>query len=151
MAADDDAGVRFILEEAMSFKNEGNKLFSSQNFHGAIEKYTCGLELVEKINSKDSHLQVVLHSNRSACYFHLQQFGDALSDATECVRLSSTFMKGHFRCGEAYMALGRVEDAVLSYQRAVALSADPVVREKLSIAKSAQTGGLYFKQVHYYF
>ncbi|KAI9472521.1 beta-lactamase-like protein [Coemansia mojavensis] len=56
-------------------------------------------------------VSALLYSNRSAAAYALGKYAAAASDAAQAVELRDAWAKGHYRRGEALLALGRVRDA----------------------------------------
>lgn len=48
---------------------------------------------------------LTINSNRSAAYAALSQWEDSLRDARQCIKLDRTFVKGHWRAGNALMQM----------------------------------------------
>ncbi|KAJ2908834.1 hypothetical protein GGI21_002487 [Coemansia aciculifera] len=63
----------------------------------------------------------LLYSNRSAAAYALGKYAAAVSDATKSIELRPGWAKGHFRRGEALLAVGRIRDAYSAYRQASAL------------------------------
>ncbi len=76
--------------------------------------------LTQAIELEKNH---VFYSNRSGAYASLKDYSNALSDAEECVRLSSTWAKGYSRKGAALYGLGRLPEAKAAYE--AGLKIDP--------------------------
>ncbi|KAJ2830732.1 hypothetical protein IWW50_000089 [Coemansia erecta] len=68
-----------------------------------------------------AEISALLFSNRSAAAYALGKYAAAASDATKSVELRDAWAKGHFRRGEALLALGRIRDAYVAYRRAASL------------------------------
>ncbi|KAJ4429594.1 hypothetical protein ANN_21779, partial [Periplaneta americana] len=66
----------------------------------------------------------LLLSSRSHALFRLNRFQAALEDAESAVRLCPSWGKGHYHRGMALGALGRHEEALLSFSLCVALHHD---------------------------
>ncbi|KAJ1724573.1 hypothetical protein LPJ53_001163 [Coemansia erecta] len=64
----------------------------------------------------------LLHSNRSAAAYALGKYLAAQRDALRAAELRPAWAKGHFRLGEALLALGRTRPAHASLRRAVGLA-----------------------------
>lgn len=60
---------------------------------------------------------------RSFAHAKLAQWEEALADATKCVEMAASFAKGYLRKGQAEMGLGRLEDAMSTFEKG--LKADP--------------------------
>ncbi|KAL8210123.1 hypothetical protein R6Q57_006855 [Mikania cordata] len=112
-------------------KAKGNAAFSVGNFTDAIRHFTDAINL-----APTNH---VLYSNRSAAYASLNQYSEALSDATKTVDLKADWSKGYSLLGAAHHGLRQFEDAVLAYKKG--LEVDPnneTLKSGLADAQSAQ-------------
>lgn len=56
-------------------------------------------------------------SNRSMCHIKMESYGLALEDAKISIQLDPSFVKGYYREGSAYLALGKIEDARDSFRK----------------------------------
>lgn len=99
---------------AEEFKAEGNKHFAAKAYEQAIESFTKAIEA----SAEPNH---VLYSNRSASYASLKNFGQALKDAQEVVKINSSWAKGYNRVGAAEYGLGNLEEAKQAYSKAIEL------------------------------
>ncbi|PVH14812.1 uncharacterized protein CXQ87_005088 [Candidozyma duobushaemuli] len=117
---------------ADEYKAEGNKFFAAKEFDKAIEQFSNAIEASESPNH-------VLYSNRSACYASLKNFGKALEDAEKCVEINSTWAKGYNRVGAAQYGLGNLDDAQVSYSKALELDpANAMAKSGLSAVEEAE-------------
>ena len=73
------------MSTANDCKEAGNKALSAEKFKEAVEHYSAGIAL-----EPDNH---VLFSNRSAAYCKLEEFGKALDDANQCVKINPQWGK----------------------------------------------------------
>eukprot|EP01101_Sappina_pedata_P008279 TRINITY_DN4548_c0_g1_i1.p1 TRINITY_DN4548_c0_g1~~TRINITY_DN4548_c0_g1_i1.p1 ORF type:complete len:362 (-),score=162.85 TRINITY_DN4548_c0_g1_i1:143-1228(-) len=103
------------VAKAEEFKLEGNKLLTSKQFEGAIEKYTEAI----KYNSNNA----IYYSNRAAAYSHLEQHDKAIEDCKQSITVDPNYIKAYTRLGLAYFSLGKYAEAVEQYK--IALSKDP--------------------------
>lgn len=99
---------------AEEYKAEGNKYFAAKDFEKAIDLFTKAIDASPTPNH-------VLFSNRSAAQALLKNFGQALSDAKECVKVNPSWAKGYNRVGSAEFGLGNLEEAADAYQKALEL------------------------------
>lgn len=90
-----------MTTQAETQKTEGNKHFAQGEYKKAITCYTEALNLVQ------SH---IYYSNRSACYYALREYQQALTDADACVQMEPTWAKGYYRKAVALMALNQFEE-----------------------------------------
>jgi tetratricopeptide (TPR) repeat protein len=94
---DDNAGkatalseeaIEVVRAQVLSLKTEGNDLFGSQDFEGAVAKYSEALNLLRSSSlGKDS----VILLNRSASYIALQRYVPALNDANQAAGTGAWF------------------------------------------------------------
>lgn len=116
---------------AEEYKAQGNKHFAAKEFTQAIEFFTKAIEASPSPNH-------VLYSNRSACYASLKNFGNALKDAEECVKINDSWAKGYNRVAAAQYGLGNLEDAQNSYKKALELDgANAMAKDGLSAVENA--------------
>eukprot|EP00850_Spirogloea_muscicola_P002028 SM000007S20988 [mRNA] locus=s7:1407747:1419040:+ [translate_table: standard] len=94
---------------ASALKERGNVALARGDTAKAIEYYTRALELVPR-----SH---ILYSNRSAAYFKLGQFQEAVLDAEWTIEIAPYYEKGYSRLGAALYALGRYQESARAYRR----------------------------------
>jgi len=59
--------------------------------------------------------KIIFIISRSICYFNLNNFSNALSDAQNCIKFKNDFAKGYQRQGAAYFKLNKTWDALCSY------------------------------------
>ncbi|KAI0336225.1 hypothetical protein GY45DRAFT_1430362 [Cubamyces sp. BRFM 1775] len=112
--------------EAERLKAEGNALFVKKDFAGAYQKFTEALQRDDK-NS-------ILYCNRAACSLGLNRYLEAYIDAEKATELSSTYAKAWSRLAAASAGLGKPDDAISHWKRALAVL--PV--ENLSPAEQKQ-------------
>lgn len=68
-------------------KELGTKAFTTKDFPKAIEHFTNAIT-----ESPQDH---TLYSNRSASYYNLNQFQQALEDAEKCIGIKGDWDKGY--------------------------------------------------------
>mmetsp|Transcript_22701 Transcript_22701/g.56103 ORF Transcript_22701/g.56103 Transcript_22701/m.56103 type:complete len:270 (-) Transcript_22701:125-934(-) len=101
---------------AEDYKALGNQSFASKDFPKAIEHYTKAIQLDSK-----NH---VFFSNRSASYAGLKEWGKAVEDAKECIRLDPQFVKGYYRLATAQLELEEYDLAQATIKQGLAMDAN---------------------------
>jgi len=100
---------------AEQYKEKGNEEFKKGNMEAAIENYTYATEM-----DPTNH---IFFTNRAAAYAHMKRWDKSLRDAERSIQLNPRWDKGHWRIGNAKLALGLVEEAEKAYK--VACDIDP--------------------------
>eukprot|EP00968_Pinguiococcus_pyrenoidosus_P016956 scaffold1651_cov317-Pinguiococcus_pyrenoidosus.AAC.21 len=93
--------------EAMELKAQANRLYISKEYDAALDLYTKALE-------KDASAATIW-SNRSACFYAMNEFEKALNDARVTKAIDPSWPKAWVRIGLAAQALGRYEDAANAF------------------------------------
>lgn len=91
-------------------RKEGNKYFSNKEYVMAIESYTKGIEEEEE----DMHLAL---SNRALCYYHLEDYSNALQDCIKLCKIKNDWFKGWFRLGQTLEKMGHLEESKVAMSR----------------------------------
>ncbi|KAK4336850.1 hypothetical protein RND71_043399 [Anisodus tanguticus] len=71
-------------ELAENYKKDGNLNFKAKKYQIAIDCYTEAI----KLKPKSNELKSILHSNRSASHFHLENFRSSLIDAMKAIEFN---------------------------------------------------------------
>ncbi|KAJ1895866.1 HSP70/90 co-chaperone [Kickxella alabastrina] len=95
-------------EMATNLKNEGNDCFKCKNFKDAVQYYTRALDY-DGHDNRD--LKVSLLTNRAAANLELQNYGRAIQDCADALRLKPDNSKALFRSAKACLALRKFEEA----------------------------------------
>jgi tetratricopeptide (TPR) repeat protein len=99
--------------------------YVAKNYELALEKWSAAL----KRRPTDQKLL----SNRSAAWLALEEYTNALDDATKLVECHPDWYKGYGRLGAALAALGSTSDAMGAYAKGLELNRDSaVLREELT-------------------
>ncbi|SZF04271.1 unnamed protein product [Blumeria hordei] len=98
-------------EEAVAYKNEGNKAFSAHDWAKAIENYTKAIELDNK--------QAAYYANRAQANIKSEAYGYAIDDATKAIEIDPNFIKAYYRRAVAYTAILRPKDALKDFRTVV--------------------------------
>ncbi|PUZ70044.1 hypothetical protein GQ55_2G192200 [Panicum hallii var. hallii] len=123
-----DAGV--LLRRAHALKEEGNRLFQSREYAGALRQYELALRLAPRGHPD----RAVFHSNRAACLLQLRPV-DHEAVAQECslaLQAEPRFPRALLRRARALEALGRHELALADALALLAL--DPDHRDAIDLS-----------------
>ncbi|KAM0868261.1 hypothetical protein ACQ4PT_041439 [Festuca glaucescens] len=123
-----DPGV--LLRSAHELKEEGNRLFQSRDYPGALRQYELALRLAPRGHPD----RAVFHSNRAACLLQLRPV-DHKAVAEECslaLQAEPRFPRALLRRARALEALGRYELALADTLALLAL--DPDHRDAVDLA-----------------
>lgn len=106
-------------EKAEEERNKGNEAFKKADYPTAVKFYN---EAVKR-NPSDPRI----YSNRAACYTKLAEFGMALSDVDECLKLDNRFLKAYLRKGGICLSIKQTLRAKTAFEKA--LEIDPNCQE----------------------
>ncbi|KAF7064971.1 hypothetical protein CFC21_071168 [Triticum aestivum] len=123
-----DPGV--LLRRAHELKEEGNRLFQSRDYAGALRQYELALRLAPRGHPD----RAVFHSNRAACLLQLRPV-DHKAVAEECslaLQAEPRFPRALLRRARALEALGRHELALADTLALLAL--DPNHRDAIDLS-----------------
>jgi tetratricopeptide (TPR) repeat protein len=101
------------MSSAEEWKEKGNNFLKNKNYEEALKCYT------EAVNADPSNY--IYYSNRSACYYNMQNFQNALEDANKCISIKSDWARGYLRKGMAEFKLDLFEEAVATYKKGLEL------------------------------
>ena len=86
---------------------------------------------------------MALFCNRSNAHNKLGDYRRGLEDGSAALMCNSRAFKAHYRCGSAFMGLGRYKDAGLSFRRAADLCSDAASRaDALCMMREAEERSL---------
>jgi len=97
-------------------KFEGNYLFKSQKYDEALEKYNQAVELVEHDDIKNMS---VLHSNISATYCKLENYGAALEHAVISTKTQPDWYKSWYRLSLVLYKLEKYDQSKKSIEKCI--------------------------------
>ncbi|RAL38912.1 hypothetical protein DM860_015273 [Cuscuta australis] len=110
--------------KAEQFKLLANESFKAHKFAEAIDLYTRAIE--------SDGQNAVYWANRAFAHTKLKEYGPAVHDASKAIEVDPKYAKGYYRRGDAYLAMGKFEDALKDFQQANRLCPnDPFIMEKL--------------------
>jgi tetratricopeptide (TPR) repeat protein len=96
-------------------KNKGNEFFKSQNYDEALKKYNNAVELVDD----DQRNLSVLHSNISATYCKLENYGLALEHAVTSTKTQPDWYKAWYRLSLVLYKLEKYEQSDKSIEKCI--------------------------------
>ncbi|KAI9049506.1 hypothetical protein LZ554_006535 [Drepanopeziza brunnea f. sp. 'monogermtubi'] len=98
-------------EQAVAFKNDGNKAFAAHDWPTAIELYTKAIELNDK--------EPTYFSNRAQANIKSEAYGYAIADATKAIELNPNLVKAYYRRAVAYTAILKSKEALRDFKTVV--------------------------------
>ena len=112
-----------------AYKRSNNKnliIFPAADYPTAVKHYNESI----KRNPKDPRV----YSNRAACYTKLAEFGLALKDVDECLKLDDKFLKAYLRKGAICITIKETLKAQHAFEKALEL--DPACQVSIVLYKS---------------
>eukprot|EP01112_Ceratiomyxa_fruticulosa_P014721 TRINITY_DN4240_c0_g3_i1.p1 TRINITY_DN4240_c0_g3~~TRINITY_DN4240_c0_g3_i1.p1 ORF type:complete len:963 (-),score=237.71 TRINITY_DN4240_c0_g3_i1:64-2829(-) len=111
-------------KESDNLKTQANTCFEQKKYVEAVQLYDKAIDLFET---------AVLYSNRAFAHLRMENFGSAIVDANKSIALDPNYVKGYYRLGAAYQALGKHKDALRIFRQVVKIVPnDKDARTKLS-------------------
>ncbi|KAG6898180.1 hypothetical protein C0992_004167 [Termitomyces sp. T32_za158] len=99
--------------EALRLKAEANKAFISHDFPTAAKFYTAAIE--------KNPGEPTLWCNRAYTRMKLEEYGYALSDATQAIQLDPRYAKAFYRRATCYMQVLKYSAAVVDFKKVLVL------------------------------
>ncbi|KAG5177330.1 serine/threonine-protein phosphatase 5 [Tribonema minus] len=99
-----------LLEKANKLKEQGNKQLADGHLIQAVELYSQAIDLVPT---------AVFYGNRAFTYLKMENYGLAISDSDEAIRLNSDYVKAYYRRASANMVLGKYKLALKDLRQVV--------------------------------
>ncbi|KAK1770652.1 Serine/threonine-protein phosphatase T [Phialemonium atrogriseum] len=113
-------------EQAVAFKNEGNKAFAAHDWRTAIDFYSKAIELNDK--------EPTFYANRAQANLKTESYGYAVADATKAIELNPSFVKAYYRRALGHAAILRPDEAAKDFK--TVLKIDPANKDaKLKLAE----------------
>ncbi len=114
---------RSLIEE---LKRRGRISVTSKRYPDARDLYTKAIDTLTSIkddeeNNSSTNDLAILFSNRSLCNLQMNKASDSYDDAMSATCHDESYVKGFWRLGQASMALKRTEEALIAYEKALAL------------------------------
>jgi serine/threonine-protein phosphatase 5 len=88
-------------------------VYAAHRFAAAIELYSQAINL----NTDNA----VYWANRAFAHTKMEEYGSAVEDATKAITISPTYVKGYYRRGAAYLAMGKFKDALKDFRQVLVL------------------------------
>jgi len=105
-----DCSPEMIKFASIKSKDLGNIAFQKKEYEQALEYYAGAL--VGDVPEKHK-----IYSNRSACFFQLGKYTDALVEATKAIKENRSWSKGYFRAGRAALEMEYYDEALEMFQK----------------------------------
>jgi tetratricopeptide (TPR) repeat protein len=118
-------------ENAVSFKEDGNKNFERKKYRWAIENYTEGI----KCKPVDRLLNAVLYTNRAAANFHIGNFRSSITDCILARKFKPDHLKAIVRGCQCCVELRKYADSVRWCDEGLAIA--PTDEKLLSLRAKA--------------
>ena len=96
------------MTTAKEWKEKGNHLVQERKYQEALDCYTKAIELDKN--------DPILYSNRSAMYYNLNDFENALLDAEEAIYLKPDYAKAYLRKGNTLGKQYKYQEALDTYK-----------------------------------
>jgi len=116
--------------DEFAYNNLGLVYEAMQHYDEAIAQFQKQIE----INPLDPYA----HSSLGLLYSKLKRWNDAVPELEKAVSLQDKNPLVHISLGQAYVASGQTEKGMASFDRAVALSASPVVWNNIAYSLAEQ-------------
>ncbi|XP_034083494.1 peptidyl-prolyl cis-trans isomerase D [Gymnodraco acuticeps] len=119
-----------VLSLAEDVKNIGNNLFKSQDWKGAINKYSKALRYMEVsgdlleagVQKKLQPTALSCFLNTAACYLKMEQWQDAQDSCNEALGLDQASTKALFRRAQSWQGLKENSQAMIDLKKAHAVA-----------------------------
>ncbi|KAJ7594025.1 phosphoprotein phosphatase [Mycena floridula] len=99
--------------EAAKLKAAANKAFSAHDFPTAARLYSEALE--------KNPLEPTVWCNRAFTRIKLEEFGYALTDATEAIKLDPKYVKAYYRRATCYLQILKPQSAIADFKKIIQL------------------------------
>lgn len=109
-------GTDTMTKKSASLTEKGIKLVQEGQYAQAVSMFTEAI----KCDPNDYRF----FGNRSYCYYCLEHYPQALTDAERSIQLAPDWPKGHFRKGSALMGMKRYSEAEKAMEQVLKLDKD---------------------------
>ena len=115
------------------FKEKGNTILKAGDYEKSIHLYTKSINMYAT-----SHC----YGNRSLAHYKMQNFENAIDDATNALRCDENYCKGYLRRADAYVALQNYDYAIKDYKSFLTWNSnDSRIVEKISVLEKMISTG----------
>ena len=104
------------MARAGELKERGTARYTARDYEGAVANYSEAIELLPASAAPTSS---TLHTNRAAAHFMLSNYAEAAEDCQRAVTLDPSNAKALARGAKAELSLGRTEEAIRLFQKAI--------------------------------
>lgn len=138
-ASPDEVSSKLKLVEEI--KNRGRACVVAKNYPDAASLYTKGIEVLSSMilsDEEDSAKKeiAILYSNRSLVLLQMGKVSEALESADAACENDPSYVKAHWRRGQACNACGNTADALTSFERALGLEpANKALKREVEAAR----------------
>lgn len=95
--------------EALKYKDQGNECLKANKYDEAIECYTKAIEL--------DGTNAVFYSNRAQVHIKLENYGLAIADCDQALKVDPNMMKAYYRKGVSLMAILNYKEAQQNFKK----------------------------------
>ncbi|CAI7811634.1 unnamed protein product [Closterium sp. NIES-54] len=118
------------VKRSEEIKEAANRAFQEHKFLRAVDLYSDAIQLNES--------NAILWANRAFAHTKIEEYGSAVEDAAKAIELNPSYVKGYYRRGTAYLAMGKFKDALKDFKQAAKIAPrDPDARKKLKECEKA--------------
>ena len=119
------------LQMAESIKNEGNRLMKDGKYNEALLQYNRAITFDPK--------NPIFYCNRAAAYIRLGDNERAITDCKSALVYNNNYGKAYGRLGIAFSNLGKFNEAMQAYAKAIELEPDNQdYRNNMEVARTSQ-------------
>lgn len=127
-----------MASSVKQYSISGTKKYKLKDYIGANDDFSY---CIDNADSNDNEL-ANYYSNRAATRLQLNRINEALEDANSCICVKPTWAKGYSRKGGCLVRLGKLQEAVYAYEKALDLEPNNYDTQKaLDNARNKLTGG----------
>ncbi|CAF0748495.1 unnamed protein product [Adineta ricciae] len=105
-------------------REQGNQAFKQGKYQEAIDRYTEALTILLELPLSETAKNDLTkcYSNRSQCYINLNQYEDAIEDATRALEYTPADQKSLYRRANAFERSGKLNEAISDAQRLISIA-----------------------------